>query len=174
MVSGYPDRKYPESPKRLHVSRYPELLYDTHAQCGSNMICSGVSTVTASCSAVSFGTFCHSPKRNNLPSSSACHTGKFTPSKETFYWKAGSLTFAFSNRQIEETKGRACRELEVLLSICRKPTFDDKVKIIENKNRKAPGSEQTSQVNSRLEFFFFFAMEVDPKAIRISGHPVYT
>ena len=45
--SGCPGRRYPGKCEALHVSRYPELLYDTHAHCGTNMICARVSKVTA-------------------------------------------------------------------------------------------------------------------------------
>ena len=49
-VARYPDIRVEGtrvSAKRLHVSRYPELLYDTHAQCGTNIICARVSKVPA-------------------------------------------------------------------------------------------------------------------------------
>ena len=49
-IARYPDIRVEGtrvSAKRLHVSRYPKLLYDTHAQCGTNMICARGSKVTA-------------------------------------------------------------------------------------------------------------------------------
>ena len=49
-IARYPDIRVEGirvSAKRLHVSRYPELLYDTHAHCHTNMICARVSKVTA-------------------------------------------------------------------------------------------------------------------------------
>ena len=62
-IARYPDIRVEGTrvtAKRLHVSRYPELLYDTHAQCGANMICARVSKSQLSCSEVSLVIFCHS------------------------------------------------------------------------------------------------------------------
>ena len=107
-IARYPDIRVEGtrvSAKRLHVSRSPELLYDTHAQCGTNMICARVSKVTAVLQRGVFRDFLsfHESWKNLSSlflSMSNVQQCKSTPSKETFLWEADETELLLSKSSI--------------------------------------------------------------------------
>ena len=155
----------------------------------------GFRRLQLSCSAVSFGIFCHSWKLKEpffLVSEHVACAGQHQAKKLSC---RGPMRLSSCFRILQSSIRRPKRSFlkwigspsefskvaDTSIYLSKNYFWRDWGGEIESKenrkqiNRKAPDDEQALQVNSRLEFFFCHG-KLDPKPLRISGsgYPIYT